>query len=151
MTDSGNSMDRYKDTGIVKEQTISGMSADNWKAMYNAFYTDKEGLGLSPNQEYLDKVADVLTVVDSRSGRKVIGGVNSSQAISQMTAIDLLAYRYTKPEGSVKQVFLSHEGKNLFGNEDIKEIVQADNKNSYEEKHDKSMAVAAKPNRGMTM
>ena len=54
-------MDRYKDTGIVKEQTISGMSADNWKAMYNAFYTDKEGLGLSPNQEYLDKVADVLT------------------------------------------------------------------------------------------
>lgn len=178
VTDSDNSMDRYKDTGIVKEQTISGMSADNWKAMYNAFYTDKEGLGLSPNQEYLDKVADVLTVVDSRSGRKVIGGVNSSQAISQMTAIDLLAYRHTKPEGSVKQVFLSHEGENLFGNsrtqravyefapdqirhnieakregriEDIKEIVQADNKNSYEEKHDKSMAVAAKPNRGMTM
>lgn len=144
----------YKMTHNFMTETESrNLSPQAFKEMFNAFYKDKDGLGLSPNQEYLDLVTNALTT--SKNGKEWVSGVSSNKVTNQMTVIDKMAYAYSKNIGKIEQVFNAHNGDCLYGDsvtqeaishfmpeqikknitaklenklENVKEIVQSDNK-----------------------
>ena len=101
---------------IVYGSNISKVSREDFVNTFMAFYSDKEGLGITPNKEYVNQLADLMTI----KGTTDIGGLHYKGSTNELTAkgksfMDTFAYL---KKGNVKQLMDTFKpliGENLYG------------------------------------
>lgn len=98
------------------ESKSGNVKPDEFVNMFMAFYTDKEGLGVEPNREYVEEIARLLKQKD----KEYIGGINNREEnVSKgINFLDTLAYNKSGTLSSIVSKIEKFEGECIFDTPD---------------------------------
>lgn len=84
--------------------------------MFMAFYSDKEGLGVEPNREYVEELTSLMTVPANGKYGPFVGGIKNDKTTAQgVTFMDALAYNKNGTLSSIVNKMQQYTGTCLFG------------------------------------
>ena len=93
------------------------VTPEQYVNMFMAFYSDKEGLGVEPNKEYVELLTGLMTVPATEKYPAYVGGIKNADTSAQgVTFMDTLAYNKGGTLSSIVNKIQQYAGTCMFGN-----------------------------------